>query len=167
MIAHGWCRWYDRFFRWPRSSQINLQSFEWSAIFSTKRNKTNKTALKYIIKKEKTPTFGWSHVDDADDTRWYRSFRWIRLSQINLQSFLSSAIISTKRKKNQQNSFKIHNQKRENSNFGMIARRWCRWCQMIQIIQIERVTDRQTRQTDRQTDRLTSSDFGAPLRKRP
>ena len=37
--------------------------------------KTNKTALKYIIKKEKTPTFGWSHVDDADGTRWYRSFR--------------------------------------------------------------------------------------------
>ena len=37
--------------------------------------KTNKTALKYITKKEKTPTFGWSHVDDADGTRWYRSFR--------------------------------------------------------------------------------------------
>ena len=30
--------------------------------------KTNKTALKYTTKKEKTPTFGWSHVDDADDT---------------------------------------------------------------------------------------------------
>ena len=30
--------------------------------------KTNKTALKYTTKKQKTSTFWWSHVDDADDT---------------------------------------------------------------------------------------------------
>ena len=86
-------------------------------------------------------------------TNRYRSFRWSWLSQINLQYFQSSAVISTKRNRNQQNSFKIHNQKRENSNFWMIARRWCRWYRSSR--------SEGYRQTDRRTDRrLTSSIFG-------
>ena len=37
---------------------------------SSQQNETkpNKTALKYTTKKQKTPTFWWLHVDDADDT---------------------------------------------------------------------------------------------------
>ena len=54
--------------------------------------KTNKTALKYTTKKEKTPTFGWSHVDDADGTRWYRSFWYdYHKSIFNLFNHLQSS----------------------------------------------------------------------------
>ena len=49
-----------------RKSIFNL----FNHLQSSQQNETetNKTALKYTTKKEKTPTFGWSHVDDADDT---------------------------------------------------------------------------------------------------
>ena len=70
-----------------------------------------------------------------------------RKSIFNLFNHLQS-----KRNKNQQNSFKIHNQKTENSNFLMIARRWCRWYRSSRSEGY-----RHRHQTDR---RLTSSIFG-------
>ena len=64
MITCGWCRWYrlsdESDYR--KSIFIHLQSSQQN------ETKTNKTALKYTTKKQKTPTFWWSHVDDADDT---------------------------------------------------------------------------------------------------
>ena len=70
MIARRWCRWYKMIDLSDESDYRKSIFNLFNHLQSSQQNETetNKTALKYTTKKEKTPTFGWSHVDDADDT---------------------------------------------------------------------------------------------------
>ena len=128
-----------------------------SSIFSIINNhlnenetKTNKTALKYTTKKEKTPTFGWSYVDDADDTDHPdRSVTDTdRHGHGHIIEFWSPSTQKALKGKNEtktnKTAFKYTTKKQKTPTFLMIARRWCRWYKMIQIFQMNPIIANQS-----------------------